>query len=50
LLEGLLCLYFVFGIVFGVLLKDGGLIFFHVMLALGFGGVFYYSVKPALNA
>ncbi len=50
LLEGLLCLYFVFGIVAGVLLKDGGLIFFHVMLALGFGGVFYYSVKPALNA
>jgi cellulose synthase/poly-beta-1,6-N-acetylglucosamine synthase-like glycosyltransferase len=50
LMEGLLCLYFVFGIVAGVLLKDGGLIFFHVMLALGFGGVFYYSVKPALNA
>jgi cellulose synthase/poly-beta-1,6-N-acetylglucosamine synthase-like glycosyltransferase len=50
LLEGLLCLYFVFGIVAGILLKDGGLIFFHVMLALGFGGVFYYSVKPALNA
>jgi cellulose synthase/poly-beta-1,6-N-acetylglucosamine synthase-like glycosyltransferase len=49
LLEGLLCLYFVFGIVAGILLKDGGLIFFHVMLALGFGGVFYYSVKPALN-
>jgi hypothetical protein len=49
-LEGLLCVYFLFGVAAGVLLKDGGLIFFHVMLALGFGGVFYYSVKPALNA
>lgn len=50
LMEGLLCIYFVFGIIAGVILKDGGLIFFHLMLALGFGGVFYYSVKPALNA
>jgi cellulose synthase/poly-beta-1,6-N-acetylglucosamine synthase-like glycosyltransferase len=50
LMEGVLCLYFLFGISVGIFLKDGGLIFFHTMLALGFGGVFYYSVKPALNA
>jgi len=49
LFEGALCLYFLFGIVAGIYLKDPGLIFFHVMLALGFGGVFYYSVKPAVN-
>lgn len=50
LMEGMLCLYFLFGISVGIFLKDGGLIFFHTMLAMGFGGVFYYSVKPALNA
>jgi cellulose synthase/poly-beta-1,6-N-acetylglucosamine synthase-like glycosyltransferase len=50
LLEGILCLYFIFGIAAGIFLRDGGLIFFHSMLALGFGGVFYYSVKPAWNA
>jgi cellulose synthase/poly-beta-1,6-N-acetylglucosamine synthase-like glycosyltransferase len=48
--EGVLCLYFVYGIVAGFLLHDGGLMFFHLMLALGFGSVFYYSVKPAMNA
>jgi cellulose synthase/poly-beta-1,6-N-acetylglucosamine synthase-like glycosyltransferase len=50
LMEGLLCLYFLFGIAAGIFLRDGGLIFFHAMLAMGFGGVFYYSVKPAWNA
>ena len=49
-MEGMLCLYFVFGIVAGIYMKDVGLLFFHVMLALGFGGVFFYSVKPAVNA
>lgn len=50
IMEGLLCLYFIFGIATGVYLKDMGLMFFHVMLMLGFGGVFYYSVKPTVNA
>ncbi len=49
LLEGILCLYFISGIVAGFYLHDGGLMFFHFMLTLGFGAVFYYSVKPALN-
>ena len=47
--EGLLCLYFLGGIAAGIVLRDGGLIFFHAMLAMGFGAVFYYSVKPAVN-
>jgi len=50
LLEGLLCLYFVFGTWYGLHKGDEGLIFFHVMLALGFGSVFYYSVKPLFHA
>jgi cellulose synthase/poly-beta-1,6-N-acetylglucosamine synthase-like glycosyltransferase len=50
LLEALLCLYFVFGIVLGIRIGDEGLIFFHVMLALGFGSIFYYSVKPLFHA
>jgi cellulose synthase/poly-beta-1,6-N-acetylglucosamine synthase-like glycosyltransferase len=50
LLEGILCLYFVFGIAAGIWLHDGGLIFFHIMLALGFGSVFYSSVKTSLHA
>jgi cellulose synthase/poly-beta-1,6-N-acetylglucosamine synthase-like glycosyltransferase len=45
MLEGILCLYFVFGIVADVLLHDVGLVFFHAMLAVGFGAVFYYSVN-----
>jgi hypothetical protein len=48
-LEALLSLYFIFGIVVGVWLHDAGLIFFHVMLALGFGSVFYYSLKASLH-
>jgi len=50
LLEGLLCLYFVSGVVLGITFGDEGLIFFHVMLALGFGSIFYYSVKPLFHA
>lgn len=46
LLEGLLCLYFIAGIVVGIDLHDWGLIIFHIMLAMGFGSVFYHSVKP----
>ncbi|MDX1628668.1 MAG: glycosyltransferase family 2 protein [Fulvivirga sp.] len=46
ILEGLLCLYFLFGIGVGIHLHDWGLIIFHLMLALGFASVFYHSVKP----
>ncbi len=50
IMEGVLCLYFIFGIMAGLQLQDIGLLFFHIMLALGFGSVFYYSVRPAFHA
>ena len=50
LLEGILCLYFVFGIIMGIYLGNTILLVFHSMLAIGFGYVFYYSVKPLRNA
>ena len=47
LLEGILSLYFVGGIAYGYYIEDLGLFPFHFMLALGYGLVFYYSVKHA---
>ncbi|MBL6446936.1 glycosyltransferase family 2 protein [Fulvivirga sp. 29W222] len=46
IMEGLLSLYFMFGIASGIYLHDLGLMIFHVMLSLGFASVFYYSIKP----
>jgi cellulose synthase/poly-beta-1,6-N-acetylglucosamine synthase-like glycosyltransferase len=50
LLEGLLCLYFIFGMMKGLQLHDNTLLLFHAMLALGFGTVFFLSIKPWANA
>ena len=50
LLEGLLSLYFTFGIAAGIYLGDLGLIIFHIMLALGFAVVFYQSVRSVSYA
>ena len=44
LLEGLLVLYFAFGVLLAFYLADFGLLPFHLMLIFGFGTVFYYSV------
>jgi len=44
-LEGLLCCYFLFGIYLGFQLHDYSLLFYHGMLSLGFGAIFFYSVK-----
>lgn len=49
-LEGLLAIYFIGGIIIGILLGDLGLLFFHIMLAAGFGSVFFYSIIPLKNA
>ncbi|MEQ9290380.1 MAG: glycosyltransferase family 2 protein [Cyclobacteriaceae bacterium] len=49
-LEGLLSVYFIFGIVSGFMIEDYGLMFFHVMLAIGFGAIFIHSIKPLTNA
>lgn len=46
LLEGILALYFVFGIISGIRLEDYGLMFFHIMMAAGFGFIFYQQLKP----
>lgn len=45
ILEGVLCLYFIFAIVLGFHLGDRSMIFFHAMLAVGYGGIFIYSIK-----
>jgi hypothetical protein len=50
IMEGILCLYFIFGIIVGIQIGDFGLLLFHSMLTLGFGSVFYFSVKPSVNA
>lgn len=44
--EGILALYFMFGIVSAFMLKDFGLILFHLMLTIGFGLVFFLSIRP----
>lgn len=48
--EGLLCLYFIFGMVAGIYLGDITLLLFHAMLALGYGLVFYQTIRPADHA
>lgn len=46
ILEGALAVYFAFGLVAAYQLSNFGLIFFHSMLAIGFGGIFLLSLKP----
>ncbi|MBC7643227.1 MAG: glycosyltransferase [Flavobacterium sp.] len=43
--EGLLSLYFIFGLYVGYKFNDFGLYPFHIMLVSGFGYVFYQSLK-----
>lgn len=50
ILETLLALYFIYGIYAGIHLGDFGLILFHLMLALGFGTVAYYSFRQVKYA
>ncbi|MDX5348693.1 MAG: glycosyltransferase family 2 protein [Hymenobacteraceae bacterium] len=45
LLEGLLAVYFLWGIWVGLQFKDYGLIPFHTMLLLGYTAVFVYSLR-----
>ena len=49
-IEGLLSIYFAFGILAGIYLGDLGLVIFHVMLCLGFASVFYQSMKTVKYA
>ncbi|MFD2784031.1 cellulose synthase family protein [Hymenobacter rubripertinctus] len=47
LLEGLLAAYFLFGIGAGIYLQEYGLLPTHLLLATGYGLVFYYSLRHA---
>ena len=46
LMEGVLALYFIFGIISGFRLEDYGLVFFHGMLGFGFGFIFLKQIMP----
>ncbi|WP_311136510.1 hypothetical protein [Hymenobacter cellulosilyticus] len=45
MLEGLLALYFLFGLGLGLYLRSYGLLPFHSLLTVGFGLIFYYSLR-----
>ena len=45
IIEGLLALYFLLAIIAGVEHGKTSFIFYHLMLMIGFGGIFIYSVK-----
>lgn len=47
--EGAIAAYAVWGIVIGFRVGDLGLLPYHLMLAFGFGSVFYYSVSHSLR-
>jgi cellulose synthase/poly-beta-1,6-N-acetylglucosamine synthase-like glycosyltransferase len=46
-LEGLLALYFLFGLLLAFWFRDFTLLPFHLLLCLGFGAVFYLSIRHA---
>ncbi len=46
--EFLLFLYFLSGVGIGIYLGDFGLVLFHLMLAFGFAGVSYYTIKAGV--
>ncbi|MDX5419731.1 MAG: glycosyltransferase family 2 protein [Hymenobacteraceae bacterium] len=50
LLEGLLAIYFGYGVALAVELQDFGLLPFHLMLVFGFGSVFVYSIYHSWRA
>lgn len=45
LLEGLMCLYFIFGIIAGILMQNYSMIILHILLVFGFGSIFFFSIK-----
>jgi len=50
ILEVLLAAYAAGGIVLAFILGDGGLVPYHLMLALGFGSVAYYSIAHSIRS
>jgi cellulose synthase/poly-beta-1,6-N-acetylglucosamine synthase-like glycosyltransferase len=45
IMEGILCLYFLLGIVIGLFLEDYGLILFHFLLAAGYAFNLFFSLR-----
>lgn len=43
--EGLLALYFLVGVVLAIVMQEYGFLPFHIMLTIGFGYVFFFSIK-----
>jgi cellulose synthase/poly-beta-1,6-N-acetylglucosamine synthase-like glycosyltransferase len=48
-IEGVLAAYFGYGVYAGIVLGDYGLLLFHMMLFMGFGGIFILSFKRIPN-
>jgi cellulose synthase/poly-beta-1,6-N-acetylglucosamine synthase-like glycosyltransferase len=44
-IEGILALYFLSGVILGIYYGDYGLLPFHIMATIGFGLIFYFSLK-----
>lgn len=45
IMEGILCLYFIYAIYAGIEMHNNSFILLHILLALGYGAICYYSVK-----
>ena len=43
--EGLLALYFLGAMILGLYLQNTTFFFFHLMLFIGYGGIFFFTVK-----
>lgn len=48
IMEGILTLYFAMGIGMGFYYGEYGMVPFHIMLTLGFGAIFYFSVRHSM--
>lgn len=49
-LEGLISLYFVFGIFLGIHYNDYALVPYHALMALGFGTIFYFTLRHTYDS
>jgi cellulose synthase/poly-beta-1,6-N-acetylglucosamine synthase-like glycosyltransferase len=43
--EGALAIYFVGGVIAGILVQDTTFLIFHTLLALGYGAIFFFSIR-----
>ena len=45
MMEGLLALYFFGSMALGIYSGEADFMYFHLMVGIGFAGIFYYSLK-----